>query len=583
MWAALSLALAVSALLGACHREPAADAPARGALDPAGSPTASLPTLGEGTPALGAMDVAAALRTALGGAHPAALRRWTAAEGRRLDALYLAGGDAPLWVDAAGRPTPDAREALALLAGAAGDGLDPEDYGAAALPPAAAALAAAASVPPAAEVAAFDLALSAGVLRYLQELHEGRVDPRTIGFKMTAPPDHHDFAAVLRAALAAHRLSATVADFTPAVPLYHGLREALARYRRLAADPTLAPPPTTATVHVGEPYPPAAALEHLLAAFGDLPADAARPGEPPTYDERLEAGVRHFQGRHGLEVDGVLGTATQRTLQVPLSWRVRQLELALERLRWLPHLAEDRFLTVNIPMFRLLAWGPAARGGPPAFTTGVIVGRALDRQTPVFVEELSQVIFRPYWNVPPSIARGEILPALARDSGYLQRHDMEIVAGPGDDARPVAVTAESLARVHEGTLRVRQRPGAANSLGLVKLVFPNDDNVYMHGTPAPELFRRSRRDFSHGCVRVEDPVGLAEWVLAGEDGWSRDRIRAAMDASRSSRVTLARPIQVILFYVTAVVSAEDGTVRFADDVYGHDARLDRALARLSER
>ena len=191
------------------------------------------------------------------------------------------------------------------------------------------------------------------------------------------------------------------------------------------------------------------------------------------------------------------------------------------------------------------------------------------------------MIFRPYWNVPLSIARGEMLPALARNPSYLQRHDMEIVAGPGDDARPVATTAANAALVRQGKLRIRQRPGPSNALGLVKFVFPNDANVYMHGTPAPELFRRPRRDFSHGCVRVEDPVALAEWALAGEDGWTRERILAAMNAARSSRVELRRPIQVILFYVTAVVSSEDGTVRFAEDIYGHDARLDRALSALS--
>jgi murein L,D-transpeptidase YcbB/YkuD len=155
---------------------------------------------------------------------------------------------------------------------------------------------------------------------------------------------------------------------------------------------------------------------------------------------------------------------------------------------------------------------------------------------------------------------------------------MEVVSGQGDDARPVALTAESLARLQEGRLRVRQRPGAKNALGLVKFVFPNDENVYMHGTPAPQLFSRPRRDFSHGCVRVEDPVALAQWALDGQPEWTRDRIRAAMNASQSRRVSLVRPIQVILFYITAVVMPEDGTIRFAEDIYGHDARLDSALA-----
>jgi murein L,D-transpeptidase YcbB/YkuD len=207
----------------------------------------------------------------------------------------------------------------------------------------------------------------------------------------------------------------------------------------------------------------------------------------------------------------------------------------------------------------------------------VIVGRALNRQTPVFVDEMRYLIFRPYWNVPRSIAVGEILPALRRDPGYLRRQDMEIVSGHGDDARPVALSAASLTAVRQGVLRIRQRPGPKNALGLVKFVFPNDNNVYLHDTPSPQLFRRSRRDFSHGCVRVENAVALAEWALQGQDEWTRDTILAAMNASESRRVDLERPIQIILFYVTVIVTPEDGAVRFAEDIYGHDARLGRAL------
>jgi L,D-transpeptidase YcbB len=256
---------------------------------------------------------------------------------------------------------------------------------------------------------------------------------------------------------------------------------------------------------------------------------------------------------------------------------VRQIELSMERLRWLPRLDPERLLVVNIPTFRLVAWN-ADRAGPPALTMGVVVGRALDRETPVFAEEMTHVIFRPYWNVPRSIARNEILPAVRRDPGYLRKNDMEVVAGPSDGSPVAAATAANLALVAQGRLRIRQRPGAENALGRVKFVFPNDADVYMHGTPAVALFQRSRRDFSHGCIRVEDPVALAEWVLSGQDGWSRERILEAMEGPPSQRVDLARPLQVILFYVTAVVVAQEGAIHFADDVYGHDARLERALA-----
>jgi len=283
--------------------------------------------------------------------------------------------------------------------------------------------------------------------------------------------------------------------------------------------------------------------------------------------------VRRFQSRHGLQPDGTLGPATQAELAVSMDRRARQIELSMERVRWLPPL-ERPFLAVNIPMFRL--WGVDLQD-QAAVAMNVIVGRALNTRTPVLMASMRQVIFRPYWNVPRSILLHELLPLIVRDPGYLARHDMEIVRGAGDDAAPVAGTPGNLALLRSGALRLRQRPGARNSLGLVKFDFPNDSGVYLHGTPAQSLFARPRRDFSHGCVRVEDPVALAEWVLRDKPGWTRERILAAMNGERSQAVRLTRERPVVLYYVSALAGS-DGSVRFAQDVYGHDERLDRALA-----
>ena len=197
-------------------------------------------------------------------------------------------------------------------------------------------------------------------------------------------------------------------------------------------------------------------------------------------------------------------------------------------------------------------------------------------------ERLRYVVFRPYWNVPSSIVQKEILPALARDPSALRRQDLEIVRGGGDDAQPVAETPENIAMLQAGGLRLRQRPGPRNSLGLVKFIFPNDADVYLHGTPAVQLFGRPRRDFSHGCVRVEDPVALARWVLRDQPAWTVERIEAAMNGGSPQRVDLLRPLPVILFYVTAMANP-DGTLQFAEDIYGHDARLEQALAARAER
>ena len=500
-----------------------------------------------------------------------------------LKALYQGNGQLFLWIDAAGLPSHDAEDAMTILRGAGDEGLDPADYHVDQIGRVAVRLRTP-SPPSISDLVSFDLGLSAGMLRYFHHVHRGRVDPRTLGLRLNVPADRHDFAALLQSAIADHRMAETVADLRPQVAQYRALRTMLSRYRSIARDADsqgAALPPFSRVVHPGDTYAGLDALQRRLVALGDLSAATPATAESTVYGGPLVDGVRRFQIRHGLTDDGILGTSTQAALRVPLARRVRQIELALERLRWLPHLGDQRLLAINIPMFRLWGWDAIPPNGDPLFGMDVIVGRALRTQTPVFVEQLREVIFRPYWNVPPSIVRREILPILARDPEYLRRQQMEIVRGPGDDARVVAVTAENLVLLRQGTLRLRQRPGPHNALGLVKFVFPNTENVYMHGTPAQELFSRSRRDFSHGCVRVENPIALAEWALKALPEWNRDRIVSAMTGGRSIHVPLPQPIQVVLFYTTAAVMPDDGTIRFAEDIYLHDATLDRALARRS--
>ncbi len=499
------------------------------------------------------------------------------AEQADLAALYPAGSEELFWIDEGGRPGARAAEALQLLGEARSEGLEPADYDAGELEQLADDLR---SAPAAQGLARFEVGLSRAMLRYLRHLHLGRIDPLTIGFRLKVPAEGHDFAALLRAACARDRLQETIAELRPARVQYDELRRMLARYRSLAADEALVPPAAPdGAVRPGEPYAGLDALHRLLTALGDLPAGTPMPA-PPVDDGAFVEAVRRFQVRHGLEPDGIVGRRTSAALRVPLAWRVRQIELALERLRWLPDPDGLRVIAINIPMFRLWAWEPGQGSLAPALGMGVVVGRALDTQTPVFVEELREVVFRPYWNVPRSILRGEILPQLAREPGYLDDQNMEVIGwGAGD--RPVALTPETLAELRRGTLRVRQRPGPGNALGLVKFVFPNDLHVYMHATPEKELFDRYRRDFSHGCVRVEKPVDLAEWVLGPRPEWTRDRIRSAMEGPGPTRVQVESPVRVLLFYTTAAVVPEDGRIHFADDIYRHDTRLDEALTALA--
>jgi murein L,D-transpeptidase YcbB/YkuD len=358
--------------------------------------------------------------------------------------------------------------------------------------------------------------------------------------------------------------------------------KALADYRALAAaEPPAVPslPAGRKKVEPGRPWAGAPTLAERLRAFGDLPADAPVPGSAPDgtplYGGALVEAAKRFQGRHALEPDGVIGAGTIEALNVPAATRVRQIELALERERWLPEMRREPHVFVNVPLFRLWAYDPDRPDEP--LRMNVVVGKTLGHKTPIFVEQMEYVIFRPYWSPPPSIIRGEIVPKARRDPAYLDKQNMEMVASGDENAPALPPTPENLDKVVSGKLFIRQKPGEKNSLGLAKFIFPNSENVYMHGTPAQSLFSRARRDFSHGCIRLEDPARLAEWVLRHNPEWTRERIDAAMKGTRPTQVNLKSKLAVFLFYDTAYVDSK-GVVHFADDYYGHDAQLEKALS-----
>jgi murein L,D-transpeptidase YcbB/YkuD len=327
-------------------------------------------------------------------------------------------------------------------------------------------------------------------------------------------------------------------------------------------------------------------LRRWLIALGDLSPGVPAPATEALatlYDSALAVGVRHFQSRHGLDVDGVLGAATLEELRRPVAQRVRQIELALERFRWIPDDTSERFVVVNIPEFRVRVFARDSSGDRPIVTMDAIVGEARRRRyTPVFMATMQYVVFRPYWDVPLRIARNEEIPKIARRPGYFASQEMEIVRGHDEQVVRYPPTPQNLAKVEAGALRLRQRPGEKNALGLVKFVFPNSYSTYLHGTPAQSLFARSRRDFSHGCMRVSDPPRLAEAVLERQRGWDRARIDSTMSGQRTVRVNLEHPIPVHVLYLTAM-PGDSGNVHFSRDIYGHDAALIRALETRAER
>ncbi|WUR15159.1 L,D-transpeptidase family protein [[Empedobacter] haloabium] len=478
------------------------------------------------------------------------------APARREDAAVLARFYAERGYRLAWRASADVQAALALLDGAADHGLEPADYAAAR--DAVARLGGG----DASAATGADVMLSRAVLRYLVDLHAGRTRG-TVLSSDARPEQRFDAAALLQEALAGHGLAGLEARAVPHFGLYGRLQDALRRYRAMAAQGDTAVPASVAPRTAGADARDSAALRRRLVELGDL---ADGPGD----DGQLVAALRRFQQRHGLGADGIAGRATLAALNVPLRERVRQLAFALERLRWLPALPERRVVVINLPSYRLWAVDRHAGEARPVLDMPVIVGKALRTPTPVFIGTMRQVEFNPYWNVPPSILRNELLAHVARDPDYLRRNNMEVVLA---GAATQDVDAAILGRLRSGAARVRQRPGPDNALGAVKFVLPNSMNIYLHGTPARALFERARRDFSHGCIRVQDPAALAGFVLV-EQGWDAAAVAQAMAPGTTRVVRLQAPLPVVIFYTTAIAEA-DGTVTFLADVYGLDAALAR--------
>jgi L,D-transpeptidase YcbB len=500
--------------------------------------------------------------------------------------LYAASGYRLLWSDGE-KPSTAALVLLQELRHASDRGLDPEDYPGNRLAYLLIDLIDSGH-PGVEQWALFDASLSLAGLRFLSDLHYGRIDPASVGHNLTVERIRLDIPTTLAHLATAVNVGVAIDSLEPQFTHYTLLKRELARYRELAAREGLndLPPLPARSLRTGDVYVGSLKLQRLLTALGDMgggepsggpepqrePSAAAQILTPPLVDA-----IKHFQYRHGEKPDGILGTATLAELTKPLSLRARQIELTMERWRWLPSELVSAPIIVNIPQFRLFAFESTADSEAHIRQMDVIVGKAFEAtQTPVFTADMSYLIFRPYWEVPYSIALKEIVPAARHKPAYIDQHQMEIVRGGGDAAAVMPNTAENVELVAKGALRVRQKPGPNNSLGLVKFMFPNPYNVYLHSTPARGLFAESRRDFSHGCVRVSDPVGLAQYVLRDSPEWTREKIQAAMNGTSTITVTLKNRIRVFFVYGTALVT-ESGNALFFDDIYGHDQRLEAAL------
>jgi L,D-transpeptidase YcbB len=487
--------------------------------------------------------------------------------------VYDASNFTPVWLQN-GKPSPQALGVIQALGDSRLKGLNPEEYDASRWPERIAALQA--KGVSADTIADFDAALTVCAMRYISDLHIGRVDPVNFKFGIDIEQKKYDLPAfVTTKVIHAPDVTSVLAGVEPPYDGYKRTEAALQQYEQLAAKGDgVVVPDVAKTVSSGDAYAGLAALAARLHLLGDLPQDAAATLDAGKYDASLVDAVKHFQARHGLGETGKLDKETVRQLNVPLADRVVQLDNALERWRWIPPQFPQPPIIVNIPEFILRAYSGNQQ---VALSMNVVVGKAVRTQTPVFAKDMKYIIFRPYWNVPPSIQRAEIVPSVTKNRAYIGEKGFEVTDSGGKVITDGVVSDDVLAGLRSGKLMVRQKPGPTNSLGLAKFIFPNENNVYLHSTPAPQLFSQSRRDFSHGCVRVEKPAELAAFLLRNQSSWTLEKVQAAMKSGPDNQqVNLATPVPVFILYVTAVVE-DDNSVHFFPDIYGHDKELNEIL------
>jgi L,D-transpeptidase YcbB len=489
---------------------------------------------------------------------------------RHVRKLYATFAQGPLWMDRKGPDHGRVRPLARSLVDAHSDALRLDAYPLAELQRTIADLESA-DRPSAEQIASADVLATAAYAALGEDLLTGQIDPRKVSQAWHIDPQEEQVDSALARTLRNGSLERSIATLRPQDPGYETLRHELVRYRELAARGDWAKVPEGRALKPGDRGSAGRleALRNRLRAEGLLDAGTAsrssaerRDTTGPSqsagsaasdvpYDAALAGAVARFQERHGIPVDSILGPGTVQSLNLPVTYRLGQIAANLERHRWLPRSLGSRYLIVNVPAFRL----EAHDGGKTVLEMKVIVGAEYEeRATPVFSDSMQFVVFRPYWNVPDSIAAKEIFSKAETDPGYLERNDYELYQS-------------------EGKTRVRQRPGPKNALGLVKFMFPNDFDIYLHDTPDDRLFDKDVRAFSHGCIRVEKPEELAQWVL----GWDATRVERQMQSRPDNKtVNLPRKLPVFIVYFTAF--AREGTLYFGNDLYDRDDALVHAVA-----
>jgi murein L,D-transpeptidase YcbB/YkuD len=420
-------------------------------------------------------------------------------------------------------------------------------------------------------LAALDILLTDAFLTLGCHLSGGCVDPVTLQQEWFAKGRNLDVASVLAQALKKKQIREALAGLRPAQDSYAGLSSALAEYRTSQSKGGWLSVPDGPFIKEGSRGVRVIALRKRLAVSGDLRAGGAKKSD--IFDKKLQQSVIVFQKRHGLRADGVVGPETLTALNIPIGKRIRQIELNLERLRWVGGNLGQRAVVINIANFEL----DATEGGKPVLSMKVVVGKPY-WDTPVFIGKMTYLVLNPSWNVPDSIAKDELLAKIKKDPHYLSTQQIAVLRGWGKEEEEIDPEAVDWSRVTSKNLIYRfcQRPGPLNPLGKIKFMLPNKFNIYLHDTPAKGLFSEHVRTFSHGCTRVEKPLELAVYVLQDDPEWTRERLLAALEEGKEEIVRLTHPVNVYFLYLTAWVD-NNGALQFRNDIYDRDSRLDEAL------
>lgn len=424
----------------------------------------------------------------------------------------------------------------------------------------------------------FEVLLSDGIITYAIHLLNGKVNPSMLGKTWNYDETHLDFDTTLKQLeehIKAHTVADAIAGLAPKITPYHQLKQYLAQYKDLAARYPFSPIPYTEVIKPGSTSPSLQDIATRLTELGYIAASApaensAAVNQPLTYDSTLEAAVRQFQTDHSLKADGVIGAGTMAALNVPYSQRVEQIRINLERARWLSANLPANYLIVNLAGYELLLF----KDNNLSWRTDIIIGK-INAKTPLFKSKLKYVVVNPTWTVPRSIST-EIINHLRKDPDYLQKKHFKVVEGSGTPVDASGIDWHSMTRKNFPYWFV-QDPGEDNSLGLVKFIFPNQYSIYLHDTPAKSLFEQTDRAFSHGCIRVKDPLVLADKLLSANANWSSSTLSSKLSEGKTANLFLDEPLDILIMYWT--VTLKDGKIKFYNDVYKRDPVLIEALNR----